>query len=140
MSNTGTLTEKLDEAGIKYTRTTLAMGSFNSEACYLVHYTTKSGVPMTVFVFPQAGIDSWAEEYYHFANMTIEDALKLSWYEVYEHVHRVSMETAAANAQVAQYCPKCEKAPVNTYDDLRGLKRCVVCHSHTADNKAEYWR
>lgn len=136
----GTLLQQIQKARIEYMITNLAMGAVNSDPCYLLHYTTKSNVPMTVLVFPQSGIDSWAEDYFHFAHMTVEDAWKLDWSEIYDHVQRISHETAMKNIQVAQYCKSCHKAPVETYDDLRGKKRCKTCHTHTEDNKAEFWK
>src|SRR3990167_6595135 len=137
----GTLIQQMDKAGVKYIRTELNMGSANADPCYLVHYTsTKTNEPMTILVFPQAGIDSWAEDYYYFSGMTLKDALSLNWHEVYAHVQRVSWETIKSKVQVAQYCPTCHKAPVETYEDLRGKKRCKTCNTHTLDNKAEYWK
>ena len=130
----GTLLEQLDNAGIAYTTAQLNMGSVNAGPCYLVHYTTtKSQMLMTILVFPQAGIDSWAEDYYYFPGMSGEDAAQLSWYEVYTYVKEVAWETTRAKAQVATKCPHCERVDgVNgggSYDDIRGRKRCSFCHN-----------
>ena len=88
---------------------------------------------MTILVFPQVGIDSWAEDYYYFPGMTKEDALLLDWYVVYNHVSEVSWNTIKSKVSVASKCPKCEKVDgINgggTYEDIRGNKRCTFCHS-----------
>lgn len=136
----GTLIEQLEKAGIDYTLTGLNMGTSADMPCRLVHYVTKSNTPMTILIFPQAGIDSWAENYYHFPGMTAEDAAQLNWGDVYEHVHSVWWETVKSKVQVAQFCPTCHIAPVTTYEDIRGKLRCAKCHTQTADNKAEYWK
>ena len=138
-SANGTLVEQLEKAGVTYTRTQLSMGTVTAEPCYLVHYMGRSSnIPVTVLVFPQAGVDSWAEDYYHFPGMTPDDAATLNWYEVHEHIHRVWWDTVKKNVSVAQYCPTCGTAPATTYEDLRLKKRCSVCHELTVDNKAEY--
>lgn len=130
----GTLIQQMDKAGVKYTRTELNMGGVNTEPCYLVHYTsTKTNSPMTILVFPQAGIDSWAEDYFYFPGMTLDDALALNWRQVYDHVNRVSWETTKSKVPVATKCPSCGKLDGieggGTYEDIRGLKRCKFCHS-----------
>lgn len=129
----GTLLEQMEKAGIPCDKTPLQMGSANAEPCYLVHYTaTKSQMPVTVLVFPQAGIDSWAEDYYHFPGMTHGEAAQLNWYEVYTHVHQVAWETTKAKGQVTTRCPHCGKLDGvdggGSYEDIRGRKRCSFCH------------
>lgn len=131
----GTLVEQLDLAAVPYTQIRLNMGATTAIPCYLIHYTTKSNDPMTVLVVPQTGIDSWAENYYHFPYMAAIDAQELDWLGVYEHVHSVWWETALARVQTAQYCPVCNAAPVLTYEDIRGQKRCGRCHAQTSDNR-----
>ena len=130
----GTLIQQMDKAQIHYTRTTLNIGAASTEPAYLLHYTSpKTNAQMTVLVFPQAGIDSWAEDYYFFAGMTINEASKLNWYDVYEHVHRVSWETIKSKVPVASKCPNCGKLDGidggGSYEDIRGKKRCSFCHT-----------
>jgi hypothetical protein len=136
----GTLIEQLDNAGIAYTLVELSMGSDGSAPCNLIHYTGKSNNPITVLIVPSSGIDSWAENYYHFPGMSDEDAKQLKWYDVYQHIHDVWWKTVKSKIQVAQFCPKCHTAPVTTYDDIRGNLRCATCHTHTVENKAEFWK
>lgn len=141
MDNADVMATQLKKAGIQYECTELTFGTMTAEPAHLIHYTgSKSGNPVTVLVVPAAGADSWAEQYYHFPGMTKAEAIELNWSEVYEHVHGVWWQNVIANVQVAQYCPTCHKAPVDTYQDLRGQKRCQTCHTHTADNKADFWK
>lgn len=130
----GTLVQQMDKAGIHYVKTTLNMGGAVAESCYLLHYTsTKNNQPLTILVFPQAGIDSWAEDYFYFPGMTLQGASKLDWHSVYEHVNRVSWETIKSNVPVATKCPNCGKLDGidggGSYEDIRGRKRCKSCHS-----------
>lgn len=129
----GTLLEQMEKACISYSLTSLQMGSANAEPCYLVHYTAaKSQIAVTVLVVHQAGIDSWAEDYYHFPGMSHEDAALLNWHEVYTHVHEVAWETTKAKVPVVTKCPHCGKLDGvdggGSYEDIRGRKRCSFCH------------
>lgn len=129
----GTLLEQIEKAGIPFTPTPLPMVSANAGPCYLVHYTTpKSKMLMTVLVHPQAGIDSWAEDYYHFPGMSGDEAAPLDWYEILTHVKEVAWETTRAKVPVATKCPHCGAIDGigggGSYEDIRGRKRCTFCH------------
>lgn len=129
----GTLLDQMEKVGISYDKTPLQMGGANAEPCYLVHYIApKSKMAVTVLVFPQAGIDSWAEDYYHFPGMSLYEATQLDWSEVYDHVHQVAWETTKAKVPVATKCPHCGAIDgINgggSYEDIRGRKRCSFCH------------
>ena len=129
----GTLTEQMDKAGIHYERTPLNMGTVTAEPAYLVHYTSsKSNAPMTVLVVPQAGADSWAEDYYYFPGLLPEQAQEMDWYAVYEHVKSVAWSTVRKNIHAPSPCPNCGKLDINNadrYTDLRGRVRCSFCHA-----------
>ncbi len=129
----GTLIQQMEKKGIHYTRTNLNMGALPAEPAYLVHYTSqKSKIPMTILVIPQIGADSWAEDYFYFPGMTMQDAIGLNWCIIYEHVHTVSLEIITQNIHSPSKCPSCGKMDINksdTYKDIRGKIRCAHCHS-----------
>lgn len=134
MSNADVLIDKLKNAGIEYQRTELSFGTLTAEPVHLVHYVSpKSGCNMTVLVVPDAGADCWVEGYYHFPCMTKEDASKLKWIDVYEHVRQVAWETIKSKIPIAEKCPNCGKLDGvdggGWYDDIRGRKRCKFCHN-----------
>ena len=129
----GVLTEQLDKAGISHTQTELRMGTLTANPAYLVHYNSlNSKIPITILVIPQTGVDSWAEEYYHFPGMTQEDAQKLDWHTVFQHVSSVLWQTIRSDITHPTPCPNCGKKDINSkdkYTDIRGRVRCSYCHA-----------
>lgn len=89
----GVLVEQMTRVGVQYERTDLNMRTaITAESCYLVHYTSpKTSAPMTILVVPQTGLDSWAESYFYFPGMVVEDANKLDWPQVYEHIKALDL-------------------------------------------------
>lgn len=120
----GTLTEQLGKVQIPFELVPLSMGTLTADPAYFIHYASRiTGNPTVILVFPQAGADSWCENYYYFPGMSLADAHNLNWHEVYEHVHAVATATMYANVPVAS----------GTYKDIRNRVRCNRCHSLMQD-------
>ncbi len=127
------LLNQLHQAFIEYERTELRMGTLTAEPASIVTYfSKKSNQPMTVLIVPQAGADSWAEDYYYFPGMTHAAANELDWYTVYNHVHDVSWQTITTQIPHPTPCKNCGKLDINNtdrYTDIRGRVRCNFCHA-----------